>query len=301
MYSTDDMIPVIRSERERQNPHPVFGAYMDMRYSRNMARDDAREKVIPTYMGLITQIDDQMGVLMKFLEERDLLETTMIVFTSDHGDYLGDHWMGEKDLFHDQSAKIPLIVIDPSREADSTRGTVCDALVEAIDLAPTFIEYFGGKAPDHILEGCSLMPLLHGERPADWRKVVFSEYDYCMQDVRLKLNQPIEQCRLFMVFDGRWKYIQASGFRPMLYDLESDPQEFVDRGEDHSCTGVIARLQAALFDWALHPKMHITTPNAKIAAYAENQLQVKNGILIGIWDEAELAAIQQRIEQRAKT
>ena len=89
---------------------------MDMRYSRNMARDEAREKVIPTYMGLITQIDDQMGVLMKFLEERGLLDTTMIVFTSDHGDYLGDHWMGEKDLFHEQSAKIPLIVIDPSRK-----------------------------------------------------------------------------------------------------------------------------------------------------------------------------------------
>ena len=91
----------------------MFAAYMDMRYSRNMSRDEAREKVIPTYMGLITQIDDQMGVLMRFLEERGLLDTTMIVFTSDHGDYLGDHWMGEKDLFHDQSAKIPLIVIDP--------------------------------------------------------------------------------------------------------------------------------------------------------------------------------------------
>ena len=112
---------------------------------------------------------------------------------------------------------------------------------------------------------------------------------------------PIGQCRLFMVFDGRWKYIQASGFRPMLYDLESDPQEFIDRGEDPSCAEVIARLQSALFDWALHPKMHITTSNAKIAAYAENQLQVKNGILIGIWDEAELAAIRQRIEQRAKS
>jgi hypothetical protein len=86
----------------------------------------------------------------------------------------------------------------------------------------------------------------------------------------------------------------------MLYDLESDPQEFIDRGEDPSCAGVIARLQAALFNWALHPKMHITTPNAKIAAYAENQLQVKGGVLIGIWDEAELAAIRQRIEQRAK-
>ena len=84
----------------------------------------------------------------------------------------------------------------------------------------------------------------------------------------------------------------------MLYDLDSDPQEFVDRGEDPSCADVIVRLQAALFDWALHPKMHITTPTAKIASYAESQLQVKNGVLIGIWDEAELAAIRARIAAR---
>jgi arylsulfatase A-like enzyme len=296
LYGPGDVPPAIRSEKERQEAHPVFAAYMDMRYSRNMARDEAREKVIPTYMGLIRQIDDQMGVLMQFLEQRGLLDTTMIVFTSDHGDYLGDHWMGEKDLFHDQSAKIPLIVIDPSLAADATRGTVSDALVEAIDLAPTFIEFFGGTPASHILEGRSLMPLLHGNQPADWRKVIFSEYDYAMQEVRLKLNQPIEQCRLFMAFDGRWKYIHASGFRPMLYDLQSDPLEFADRGEDPSCADVIARLQTALFDWALHPKMHITISNEKIAAYAGGQMQVRGGILIGIWDEAELASIRQRIE-----
>jgi arylsulfatase A-like enzyme len=299
MYGADEILPAIRSEQERANAHPVFAAYMDLRYSKNMARDEARAAVIPAYMGLITQIDDQMGVLMNFLQARGLLDNTMIVFTSDHGDYLGDHWMGEKDLFHEQSAKIPLIVIDPSPEADATRGTVCDALVEGIDLAPTFIEYFGATPPDHILEGRSLMPLLHGLRPP-WREVVFSEYDYSMQDVRVMLDQPIDRCRLFMVFDGRWKYIHASGFRPMLYDLESDPQEFSDRGDDPACADVIARLQAKLFDWALHPKMHITTPNARIAAYADNQLQVKGGILIGIWDEAELAAIRKQIEERAR-
>jgi hypothetical protein len=58
---------------------------------------------------------------------------------------------------------------------------------------------------------------------------------------------------------------------------------------------VIARLQAALFDWALHPRSHITTSNEKIAEYADAQRQVKSGVLIGIWDEAELAAIRQKI------
>ena len=64
-----------------------------------------RERVIPAYMGLIKQIDDQLGRLFAFLEERGLMENTMIVFTSDHGDYLGDHWMGEKDLFHELSVR----------------------------------------------------------------------------------------------------------------------------------------------------------------------------------------------------
>ena len=84
-------------------------------------------------------------------------------------------------------------------------------------------------------------------------------------------------------------------FRPMLYDLESDPDELIDRGADTSCADVMARLQAALFEWALHPKGHITTSNEKIAAYADNQLQIKGGVLIGIWDEAELAAIRSQI------
>jgi hypothetical protein len=83
----------------------------------------------------------------------------------------------------------------------------------------------------------------------------------------------------------------------MLYDLETDPQEFADRGADPSCADVVARLEAALFDWALHPKGHITTSNEKIAAYADNQLQIKGGILIGIYDEAELAAIRGRLRR----
>ena len=68
----------------------------------------------------------------------------MIVLTSDHGDYLGDHWLGEKDLFHEVSVKVPLIIADPDRACDATRGTASDALVEQIDLAPTFVEMAGG-------------------------------------------------------------------------------------------------------------------------------------------------------------
>ena len=120
------------------------------------------------------------------------------------------------------------------------------------------------------------MPLLRGERAGGLAQGVFSEYDYCMQEVRLKLNQPIEQCRLFMVFDGRWKYIHASGYRPMLYDLVEDPRELTDRGDNPpSARMSISGPQLALFEWALYRKGHITTSTEKIAAYAEKQLQVK--------------------------
>ena len=94
---------------------------MAARVSQTFSRDEVRQRVIPAYMGLIKQIDDQVGVLTRFLADRRLLDTTMIAFTSDHGDYLGDHWLGEKDLFHDCSAKV-LIVVDPSPAADATRG-----------------------------------------------------------------------------------------------------------------------------------------------------------------------------------
>ena len=213
----------------------------------------------------------------------------MIVFTSDHGDYLGDHWLGDKDLFHEPAVKIPLIVADPSPEADATRGTTCDALVEAIDLAPSFVEWFGGMPPAHVMEGRSLLPWLHGAPPQRWRDCVFSEYDYSMQDARLTLGQPIADCRLFMVFDGRWKYIHATGFRPMLFDLATDPSEFRDLGADPAHAGERARLKDALHAWALRDHNRITMPDARIARYAGGA-QLTGGIVIGYRDEAELAA-----------
>ncbi len=178
-------------------------------------------------------------MLFRFLDAEGLTDKTMIVFTSDHGDYLGDHWLGEKDLFHEVSVKVPLIVVDPSPEADATRGTTCDALVEAIDLAPTFIEHFGGTVPRHIVEGRSLKPLLRGQKPLDWRPVAISEYDYSMLDSRRTLGRKPDECRLFMVFDGRFKYVHAPGFRPMLWDLQTDPNEYRDLGDDpeHEASG----------------------------------------------------------------
>ncbi|HEY1797232.1 MAG TPA: alkaline phosphatase family protein [Stellaceae bacterium] len=295
MYGRQDIVPPVRVAAEREGAHPVYDAMMRLRVSQNFSRDEVRERVIPAYMGLIKQIDDQLGVLFRFLDERGLTENTLVVFTSDHGDYLGDHWLGEKDFFHDCTVKVPLIVADPSPEADATRGTASAALVEAIDLVPSFVEYCGGAPKPHVVEGRSLLPLLRGTAPADWRRAVFSEYDYAMLEARLTLNQPIRDCRLFMVFDGRWKLIHPTGLRPMLFDLASDPGELHDLGADPAFAAERARLRDELLDWALRDHNRVTTADARIEGYAKGQ-QLRSGILIGYWDEAELAEARARLE-----
>src|SRR5262249_40863914 len=119
-------------------------------------------------------------------------------------------------------------------------------------------------------------------------------YDYSMQDVRGALGLPVDKCRLFMVFDGRWKYIHAPGFRPMLYDLKTDPNEFVDRGNDPACATERERLRDALLEWALNDHNRITIPDEQIERYS-SRAQLKTGILIGYWDEAELAEARRKI------
>ncbi len=297
-YSKDHVVPVVRSDRERRDPHPVYGQFQQERVSRAFSRDGVRERVIPAYMGLIEQIDDQLGVLFAFLEDRGLFDSTFIVFTSDHGDYLGDHWLGEKQMFHDVSAKVPLIIVDPSPQADATRGSTSDALVEAIDLAPTFLDFFGGAPKPHILEGRSLLPLLRGIRPADWRSHVFSEYDYALDPARIALGTPVPDCRLTMVTDGRWKAVFAEGFRPMLFDLQNDPDEFNDLGGDEAFAAVRRQLSDAFFAWARRPRSRITRSDAAIAASDEARRHydrnIESGILIGYWDQAELTAEREK-------
>ena len=292
LYGGEHVLPAVRDEAERRNPHPIYASYLNERFSLVFARQGVRERVIPAYMGLIKQIDDELGRLFAFLDEQGLSERTMIVFTSDHGDYLGDHWLGEKELFHEPSVKIPLIVYDPSPEADATRGAVSDDLVEAIDLAPTFLDYLGGAPKPHVLEGLSLLPGIRRTGAPERRDYVVSEYDYAMRRARTDLNVPISAARLTMIFDGRWKYIHAEGFRPMLFDLETDPNELADRGEDPDFAAERARLHETLFAWIRQRRNRITISDEEIAERAGREIRVD--IRIGYWDEDEVAEARAR-------
>lgn len=286
IYGPEDIPPAHRDLCEKEDPHPVYAAYMEALVARGMSRDEARKAVIPAYMGLIKQCDDQMGKLLDHLAETGRMEDTLIVLTSDHGDYLGDHWLGEKNFFHEEAVKVPLIVYDPSTESDATRGTVCDALVEAIDLAATFVEFAGARVPDHVIEGRSLMPWLRGETPNDWRDVVISECDYSASQIQRKLGLSYANSRGFMVFDGRYKLIGfEGGLPPMLFDLETDPDEFRDVGDDPGYADHVERLTARLGAWARRLSQRTAISDEELRQRAGG---LRKGVLLGLWDGSEL-------------
>ena len=235
-------------------------------------------------MGLISQIDDQLGVLFNFMEKNDFMKNTMIVFTSDHGDYLGDHWMGDKDYFHDQSVKIPLIIYDPSKAADSTRGTTDDSLVELIDLLPTFVEYSGGSVANHILDGQSLLNNVRGNKikPRDY---IVSEYDYSCQVFRPETGRMPLDCRSYMVADKNWKYIYAPGYPPVLFDLKKDPCELNDLGQHAEYKKICEQMFKKLATWSLQYRQRETWSEKHNLHMTGMEEQL--GVLIGYWNEKD--------------
>ena len=280
MYGHNQILPALRDERERRDPHPVYGAFMNHNASEAFSREEVRAAVIPAYMGLIKQIDDHLGRVFRLLEETGRMEDTMIVFTSDHGDYLGDHWLGEKELFHEQAARIPMIVYDPDAEADAARGAVDDRFIEAIDLVPTFLEACGIEIPTHIIEGRSALWRLRG-KAGEVRDHAYSELDYAFYKARVELGVDPHEARLFMIRTEEWKYVHALGFGAQLFDLRNDPSEFVDLGRDPGYAATRDALHCMLFERIGRRKnrVGITTEGVRQRTDGAH----KHGTMIGYW------------------
>ena len=289
MYSDDAINNPIRSNKEKQTNHPLLRAYQNARVSKCFSRDEVREHVIPAYMGLIKQLDDNLGRLFQWMDKSNLSENTIIIFSSDHGDYLGDHWMGDKDFYHEMAVKVPLIIYDPRKVSDKSRGTVKNDLVEMIDLAPTILNFFGCPPKPHIIEGRDLTPILTGTAGFS-RNYIISEHDYHWSEMAKELDQPQDLAHTKMIFDGRWKYIRCEGFEPILFDLFSDPDELVDLAGSTTAVHRDARLrlETALESWAMRHHTRITATEELL----ESQKKAAElGILIGFWDEKEFETI----------
>ena len=283
------MLPVIRSEEERRDPHPLLAEFMERRVGKTFARDEVREEVIPVYMGLIKQIDDQLGLLFRFMEDRGLFDKTLIVFTSDHGDYLGDHWMGEKDLFHEPSVKVPLIVYDPSDAADAARGTTCDELVESIDLIPTFLREPRRRSRRAVAPAGRPLAACRSSTaraPTAWRRFAISEYDYSLHPFSAKLGieprdaQPLHGGRQALEADPR-PGLPADALRP-----RHRPQRVPRPRRRPPFEAERQRLMAALNAWGLRLSQRTTLSEQQMRD--RRGKSQRRGILIGVWDESDV-------------
>jgi choline-sulfatase len=184
------------------------------------------------YYAMVSYVDDKVGRLLETLRACGFGGDTILVFTSDHGEMLGERGMFYKQCFFEPSVRVPLIVHGPARLAGRRVATP----VSLVDLLPTFIDLAGGGVDwPEPMDGRSLLTALRGgDVPAPR---VISEYT----DMGV-----VAPCR--MVREGRWKYFYTHGHPPQLFDLDTDPRELHNRAGSPELTEVEARLRAAVLD-----------------------------------------------------
>ena len=187
------------------------------------------------YLACVRSLDDNIGRLQDYLEESGLAENTVFIYSSDQGFYLGEHGWFDKRFMYDESYRTPLIVRWPGVvEA----GSVNADLVSNLDFAQTFLEIAGVPATD-AMQGASLLPILKGSTPDDWRDTHYYHY---YEYPGWHMVQRHEG-----VYDGRYKLIHFYDLDEWeLIDRETDPHELRNQFHNAAYDSVKARLQVAL-------------------------------------------------------
>ena len=187
-------------------------------------------RAITAYFGLVSFLDDNIGKILRALEETGLANDTRVVYSSDHGDNLGTRGMWGKSTMYEESAGIPMIMAGP----DVPENHVCRVPVTLADGFPTFIHALGAKPDpqDAQLPGHSLIDIAQGRVP---ERTVLSEY-----------HAAGAATGSYMIRRGQFKYIHYVGMPPMLFDLEADPRERHDLGQDPAFKAVVSDCESAL-------------------------------------------------------
>lgn len=265
MYRPEDMPRVVRAvtpeEEGKQNALLDFYVRQIKQSSffqdgQDLGAEMTEEQVAQmraTYCGLMSEIDDQLGRVFDYLKRTGQWDNTLIVFTCDHGEQLGDHHLLGKIGYFDESYRIPLIVRDPRATANGTRGTVVEKFTETIDTMPTILEWLGLPVPRQC-DGRSLLPFCDGAPPADWRTEVHYEFDFrdtfsSMPETALEL--PMDKCNLAVVQDEHFKYVHFSALPPLFFDLKADPGQFVNRAADPAYAVRMGEYAAKMLNWRL--------------------------------------------------
>ena len=190
------------------------------------------------YYANVSLIDAELGKITDALGRRGVLDNTIIIFTSDHGDCLNDHGHSQKWTMYEQSVHVPAIVSGPGVRADAK----VEDLVALMDFGPTILEYAGIEVPEW-MEARSLMPYLHGE-PEQERDCVFAEH------ANDKLLQGTDF--MTMIRKGKWKLVHFVDCpEGQLFDLEKDPREVDNLWDDANHLDVRDALVADILNWRI--------------------------------------------------
>jgi len=190
----------------------------------------AYQHVIHKYIRCVAALDENIQRVVDYLDAEGIKDDTVIIYTSDQGYWLGQHGMFDKRLMLETSLKMPFIVRYPKEIA---AGSVNEKLAMNIDFGPTMLDFAGVEAPE-AMQGVSLRPLLKGEEPTDWREGVFYAY----------YNRAPQH---YGIRTERFKLIHFPGTEEVeFYDLERDPDEMVDQGNNPEYAAQIAQTEEQL-------------------------------------------------------
>ncbi|MBO4944588.1 MAG: DUF4976 domain-containing protein, partial [Muribaculaceae bacterium] len=174
------------------------------------------QRYMRDYAKVVKSLDDNVGRVLDYLRDNDLLENTLVVYTSDQGFYMGEHGWFDKRFMYEESFNTPLVMRLPARYADLKARGVIDEMVQNIDYGPTFMELAGLKVPED-MQGVSLLPLLRGEHPDDWRDAIYYHFHEFPAEHMVK--------RHYGVRTQRWSlmhfYNDIDHWE--LYDISADP------------------------------------------------------------------------------
>ncbi len=236
LYPPEDLMDFERHkdiETERAQ-HPFISHYLHRPHTAAPTDIKKLARLKSSYFGLMSEVDHNLGRIFDYLKESGQWDDTLIIFTSDHGEQIGDHWIMGKMGYFDASYHIPLIIKDPGAQA--TRGSTLDAFTENIDIMPTLLEWLDIEVPNQC-DGMSLLkPIRHGKFPPNWRKEAHWEFDFrdvpAGEEMEIELGLTQHQCTLNVIRDEHFKYVHFNGLPPLFFNLENDPGEMTNLAED---------------------------------------------------------------------
>jgi choline-sulfatase len=210
--------------------HPVLKALKECWCYDDYFDENSVRAALASYYAVVSYLDHNIGRVLRTLEECGFAEDTRIIYTSDHGDTLGNRRMWGKSTMYEESVGVPMIMAGP----DVPEGQVVSTPVSLVDIYPTVVESAGGSlsAEERQLPGRSLIRIANGETSD---RAVLSEY-----------HAAGAITGFYMLRWDRWKYVYYVGYPPQLFDLESDPDEAIDLAEDAEYREIIARCEARL-------------------------------------------------------